>query len=106
MKIEIHLLRFYVQVWDPETETNREEPITLTKEQLRSAGLLEMSSKEVIDRICKRRGLKVLEIGKAQRRTIAFNLDSLWDDCNGEEQGAPLDLIEMMQALEAGVDVD
>ncbi|MCI9028266.1 MAG: hypothetical protein HFF47_09545, partial [Lawsonibacter sp.] len=50
--------------------------------------------------------LKVLEIGKAQRRTIAFNLDSLWDDCNGEEQGAPLDLIEMMQALEAGVDVD
>ena len=50
MKVEIHLLRFYVQVWDPETETNREEPITLTKEQLRSAGLLEMSSKEVIDR--------------------------------------------------------
>ena len=51
MKVEIHLLRFYVQVWDPETETNREEPITLTKEQLRSAGLLEMSSTEFIVRI-------------------------------------------------------
>lgn len=101
MKIEIHLLRFYAQVWDPETETNREEPITLTKDQLRAAGLLEMSSKEVITRICKRRGLQLLETGKAERRTIAFNLDSLWDSLTGEEkQGAPLDLIEMMETLE------
>lgn len=100
MKIEIHLLRFYVRVWDPKTETNREVPITLTKEQLRAAGLLEMSSKEIITRICNRWGVKVLEIGKAQRRTVAFNLDALWD--SNAEQGAPLDLMEIMQALETG----
>ena len=43
MKIEIHLLRFYVRVWDPEKEENREESITLTKDQLRAAGLIGMS---------------------------------------------------------------
>lgn len=101
MKIEIHLLRFYARVWDPESETNREVPITLTKDQLRAAGLLEMSSKEVISRICKRWGFQLLEAGKAERRTIAFNLDSLWDSlAGGETQGAPLDPIEMMGALE------
>ena len=101
MKIEIHLSRFYARVWDPESETNREVPITLTKDQLRAAGLLEMSSKEVISRICKRWGLQLLEAGKAERRTIAFNLDSLWDSlAGGETQGSALDLIEMMGALE------
>ena len=101
MKIEIHLLRFYARVWDPESETNREVPITLTKDQLRAAGLLEMSSKEVISRICKRWGLQLSEAGKAERRTIAFNLNSLWDSlAGGETQGAPLDLIEMAEALE------
>ena len=51
MKIEIHLLRFYVRVWDPEKEENREESITLTKDQLRAAGLIGMSSKEIVNRI-------------------------------------------------------
>ena len=92
MKIELHLLRFYVRVWDPEREENRETPITLTKDQLRAAGLIGMSSKEIITRICSRWGLQVLEIGKAERRTIAFNLDALWDSC--AEQGAPIDPLE------------
>lgn len=101
MKIEIHLLRFYARVWDPKSETSREVPITLTKDQLRAAGLLEMSSKEIISRICKRWGLQLLEAGKAERRTIAFNLDSLWDSfTGGEMQGSALDPIEMMGALE------
>lgn len=92
MKIEIHLLRFYVLVWDPEKEKSREEPITLTKDQLRAAGLIGLSSKEIINRMCERRGLQVLEIGKAERRTVAFNLDALWDNCC--EQGAPIDPLE------------
>ena len=77
MKIEIHLLRFYVRVWDPAAETNREEPITLTKDQLRAAGLLEASSKEVLTRICKRRGLQLLDAGTAERRTVTLDLDEL-----------------------------
>ena len=92
MKIEIHLLRFYVRVWDPEKEENREESITLTKDQHRAAGLIGMSSKEIVNRICSRWSLQVLEIGKAERRTIAFNLDALWDSCY--EQGAPIDPLE------------
>lgn len=51
MKTELHLLRFYVRGWDPEKEENREEPITLTKDQLRAAGLIGLSSKEIITRI-------------------------------------------------------
>lgn len=93
MKVEIHLLRFYVRVWDPEKEENREEPITLTKDQLRAAGMIGLSSKEIITRMCERWGFKVLEIGKAERRTIGFNLNALWDSCC--EQGAPIDLLEL-----------
>ena len=81
MRAEIHMLRFYVRVWDPEKEENREEPITLTKEQLRAAGLIGLSSKEIITRICEGWGLKVLEIGKPERHTVAFNLNALWDSC-------------------------
>lgn len=92
MNYEIHLLRFYVRVWNPKTETNSEEPVTLTKEQLRAAGLIGLSSKEVIARICERRGLQVLEIGKAARRTVSIDLGELW---NWEPQGAPIDLLEV-----------
>ena len=95
MKAEIHLLRFYVRVWDPEKEENREVPITLTKDQLRAAGLIGLSSKEIITRMCERWGFKVLEIGKAERRTIAFNLNALWDSYY--EQGAPIDLLELLE---------
>lgn len=95
MNSEIHLLRFYVRVWDAATETNREEPITLTKDQLRAAGLIGLSSKEIITRICERRGLQVLEIGKAKRRTVSIDLDELWD---WEPQGAPIDPLEMLGA--------
>ena len=95
MKVEIHLLRFYIRVWDPEKEENREEPITLTKDQLRAAGLIGLSSKEIITRMCERWGFKVLEIGKAERRTIGFNLNALWDSYY--EQGAPIDLLELLK---------
>ena len=42
--------------------------------------------------MCEWWGLQVLEIGKAERRTIAFNLNALWDNC--VEQGAPIDPLE------------
>lgn len=44
MKAELHLRRFYVWVWDPEKEENREEPVTLTKEQLRRRGVEEANA--------------------------------------------------------------
>lgn len=85
MIVKLHLLRFYARVWDPETETNCEEPITVTKEQLRAAGLIGLSSKDIIARCCKLRGLELLDTGKAKRRTITFNLNALWDGTAGSE---------------------
>lgn len=92
MNYEMHMLRFYVRVWDPRTETNTDTPVTLTKDQLRAAGLVGLSSKEVIACICERRGFKVLEIGKAARRTVSIDLDELW---SWEPQSAPIDPLEV-----------
>ena len=53
--------------------------IVLTKEQLRAAQIVGQSSKELIYRICERQGYKVLEIYKAEKKTIPVDLDRLWD---------------------------
>lgn len=53
--------------------------IVLTKEQLRAAQIVGQSSKELIHRICERQGYKVLEIYKAEKKTIPVDLDRLWD---------------------------
>ncbi len=50
----------------------------LTKEQLRAAGIVEQSSKELIHRICNREGYTVLNIGKPERKTLEVNLNELW----------------------------
>lgn len=52
--------------------------IVLTKEQLRAAQIVGQSSKELIHRICDRQGYKVLEIYKAEKKTIPVDLDRLW----------------------------
>lgn len=98
---EMHLLRFYAQVWDSKTMENREESIVLSKDQLRAAGLIGQSSKELITRLFARKGLEVLSIGKPDRQTVVLDLDTLWECCGGgEEQGASLNPIEMMEALD------
>lgn len=91
---KLHLRAFDVRIRDERTGETSEDRIVLTKDQLRAAGLIGLSSKEIITRICERWGFKVLEIGKAQRCTIGFNLNALWDGVYGEEQGAPLDTID------------
>lgn len=53
--------------------------IVLTKEQLRAAQIVGQSSKELIHRICERQGYKVMEIYKAEKKTIPVDLDRLWD---------------------------
>ena len=53
--------------------------IVLTKNQLQAAQVIGQSSKEVISRICKKQGYKVLEIGKAEKRTVTIDLDFLWN---------------------------
>lgn len=53
--------------------------IVLTKQQLQAAQMVGQSSKELIHRICDRQGYKVLEIYKAEKKTIPVDLDRLWD---------------------------
>ena len=53
--------------------------IILSKQQLQAAQLVGQSSKELIHRIYERNGFIVLEIGKAERKTLALELGNLWE---------------------------
>lgn len=74
--IKISALRFPVTI-DKDDSTDI-IPVILTKEQLRAAQTIGESSKEVIHRICGRKGYKVVDIGKPERRTFEINLNEMW----------------------------
>ena len=73
----ISALRFPVTVQMGENDTDV-IPVILTKEQLRAAQTVGESSKELIRRICDRMGYKVLDIGKAERKTFEIDLAEMW----------------------------
>lgn len=75
--IQLPALRFPVTVQGGESGSTV-IPVILTKEQLRAAGIVEQSSKELIHRICNREGYTVLDIGKPERKTLEVNLNELW----------------------------
>lgn len=75
--VKIAVLRFPVTVEDMNGETDI-IPVILTKEQLQAAQIIGESSKEVIKRMCGKRGLKVSDIGKAERKTLEFDLNEMW----------------------------
>lgn len=78
MTYELHLRRFAVTVRDRETGVNFKTFITLDKTQLQAAGLIGLSSKEVITRTFDAKGVDVVSIGKAERRTVSLNLEALF----------------------------
>ncbi len=80
MKAEwnIQARAFSVTVHDHSTGQEREEQIVLTKEQLQAAQIVGQSSKELINRLCARAGLTVLEIGKPEKREISLNMEELF----------------------------
>ncbi len=75
--VTISALRFPVTVQMGENDTDV-IPVILTKEQLRAAQTVGESSKELIRRICDRMGYKVLDIGKAERKTFEIDLAEMW----------------------------
>lgn len=75
--IQIAALRFPVTVQEGENGSAVIH-IILTKEQLQAAQIVGQSSKELIHRICNRKGLTVLDIGKAERKTLEVNLNEMW----------------------------
>lgn len=76
-ELSIHLRAFPVRVCDP-NHGERDEVIVLDKTQLQAAQLVGQSSKELIHRICDRAGLLVLDIGRAEKRTVILDLDELY----------------------------
>ena len=74
----VQLRRFDVLVEDQRTRETREESIVFTLEQLHAAQLVGQSSKELICRAFERQGDKVLDIGRAERRTATLRLDGLF----------------------------
>lgn len=74
----VQLRRFDVLVEDQRTRETREESIVFTLEQLHATQLVGQSSKELIMRAFERQGYKVLDIGRAERRTATLCLDGLF----------------------------
>lgn len=75
--IKIAALRFSVTVQAKNGDTGVLH-IILTKDQLRAAQTVGQSSKELIRRLCEQKDLTVLGIGKAERKTVSVDLDTLW----------------------------
>ena len=75
--VRISALRFPVEVQDGANGTET-VMVILTKEQLNAARIIGESSKEVIHRLCGRKGYKVVDIGKPERRTLEVNLSEMW----------------------------
>lgn len=76
--IFIDARRFPVYVKDSTSGEAHNDTIILSKQQLQAAQLVGQSSKELIHRIYKRQGLEVLDIGKAEKKTLTVDLDVLW----------------------------
>lgn len=73
----IEARRFPVTVRTYDAGTVTHDFIVLTKDQLRAAGLIGKSSKEIIAWAYSGIG-EVLDIGKPERRSIRMDMDELW----------------------------
>ena len=78
--ITVEVRRFPLMVIKQSNQEPYHKHITITKEQLRAAQVVGQSSKELINRLCERQGYKVIEIGKAEKKTISIDLDALWGE--------------------------
>lgn len=70
-EITLHLRQFPVLVHDHRTGREENITVTVTKQQLQAAQIVDQSSTELIERLCDRQGYSVLEIGKPAKRTVA-----------------------------------
>ena len=76
--VRMEVRRFPILVLKMDNQEPYTRHIVLTKNQLQAAQTVGESSKELISRICKKQGYKLLEIGKAEKKTIFVDLDFLW----------------------------
>lgn len=79
-EITLHLRRFPVLAHDHGDGQEKRIAVTVTKGQLRAAGLVGQSSKELIERLCDRQGYAVFEIGKSSKLAVTVDLDKLVEE--------------------------
>lgn len=77
--IKIEARRFPVVIRNAATGIVTADHIIISKEQLNAAQIVGQSSKELISRLYARNGNKVLDIGKAEKKTLCVNLADLWE---------------------------
>ena len=78
-KIKIESRRFPVVIRNAGTGIVSSDHITISKEQLIACDVVGQSSKEFICRLYGRKGYKVLDIGKAEKKTLCLDLGELWE---------------------------
>ena len=76
-QINLTLRQFPVVVHDHRTGKEEAITVTVTRDQLRAAGVVGQSSKELIERLCERQGYTVIEIGQPDKVTVTVDLDKL-----------------------------
>lgn len=82
-QITIYVRVFPVVAHDHRTGNEVAITVPLTKEQLRAAGIVGQSSKELIERLCDRQGYSVIEIGIPDKHSITLDLKELVDQYGG-----------------------
>lgn len=75
---DLQIRAFPVRVRDERNNWEQTDIIVLDKARLQAAQLVGQSSKELIERIYSKQGYKVLEIGKADKMTVAFQLENVY----------------------------
>ena len=90
----IQLRIFGVRIRDERTGEVRKDKITFTKQQLQAAQVVGEGSINLIRKAYNRAGYRVLDTIWAEKRELGEGLYS-------NEQGAPLDLIDILKNLEA-----
>lgn len=79
-QVNLTLRQFPVLAHDHRTGKEEAIAVTLTKEQLRAAGVVGQSSKELVERLCERQGYTVVEIGSPGKLTVIVDLDKLVEE--------------------------
>lgn len=77
-EIKIQVRAYAVDLKDNRTGEITEEMIVLTKEMLQAAGLIGMTDEDLIYRTCNRKGYKVLDIGRPDKRELTVDLEQLY----------------------------
>ena len=96
----IQLRIFGVHIRDERTGEIKKDKIIFTKQQLQAAQMVGEGSINLIRRAYNRAGYRVLDTIWAEKREVVLDLEDLWNGLYSNEQGAPLDLIDILQNLE------